>query len=162
MWVLKFEEKASGIFFGRHQTCERKLYRFILQVGSTMEQHWRHLEALSWQTQPECDRGNAQPGSYLYLLSEWKFILSNWTWGNTNSQVTHDTRLSQETKPLSVLHKSALHFRPWSKACALISRVGTRRRCSRRRRTSSSPWGSSRCLGNSGREASSRNRKMEG
>ena len=145
--------KSIWDFFWQVSNLQKKLYRFILQVGSTVEQHWRHLEALSWQTKPECDRGNAQPGSYLYLLSKWKFILSNWTWG---------TRLYQEAKPLSVLHILRSIFELDQIACALISRVGTRRRCSRRRRTSSSPWGSSPCLGNSGREASSRNRKMEG
>ena len=59
------KKKHLGFFW---QVSNLQKTFFILQVGSTVEQHWRHLEALSWQTKPECDRGNAQPGSYLYLL----------------------------------------------------------------------------------------------
>ena len=58
------KKKHLGFFL---QVSNLQKTFFILQVGSTVEQHWRHLEALSWQTKPECDRGNAQPGSYLYL-----------------------------------------------------------------------------------------------
>ena len=31
------------------------------QVGSAVEQHWRHPQALPWQAQPQRHRGDAQP-----------------------------------------------------------------------------------------------------
>ena len=41
---------------------ENQHLTILNQVGSKMEQHWRHPETVSGQTQPECDGGDAEPG----------------------------------------------------------------------------------------------------